>query len=182
MPPKCPQMDTQESPPVRAPHDEWAMGLALEQASKARDAGEVPVGAVIIRPSSGPNSVPEVLAVAHNQPISRHDPTAHAEVVALRSAAMQVQNYRLPGCELFVTLEPCAMCAMALMHARVARVVFGAYDPKTGASGSVVNLFANATLNHHTRCVGGFEAERSADLLRSFFLQRRAMARLSRSE
>jgi tRNA(adenine34) deaminase len=160
------------------------MELALEQARKAQAAGEVPVGAVLVRAhpqASQTPELPEVLACGHNQPISNHDPTAHAEIMALRSAANHLQNYRLPDCELFVTLEPCAMCAMALMHARIRRVVFGAFDPKTGAAGSVVNLFENATLNHHTEVVGGVQSHACGELLRSFFAQRRAEARLSRS-
>lgn len=157
------------------------MDLALEQARKAQAAGEVPVGAVLVRAQGSDPQVHEVVAFGHNQPISTHDPTAHAEIMALRSAANRLQNYRLPDCELFVTLEPCAMCAMAMMHARIRRVVFGAFDPKTGAAGSVVNLFENSALNHHTAVVGGVHSDDCADLLRAFFAQRRAEARLSRS-
>jgi len=124
------------------------MRLALDQAQNAWLAGEVPVGAVIMRAG-------QVVATGYNRPITTHDPTAHAEIVALRHAAQLLENYRLPECELFVTLEPCAMCAMALMHARFKRVVFAATDPKTGVAGSVLDLFANRQLNHHTAIVGG---------------------------
>ena len=130
-------MSEPAQPPTRA-QDEYAMRLALDQALNAQLAGEVPVGAVIMHMVDG---VPQVLATGYNRPITTHDPTAHAEIVALRHAAQLVENYRLPGCTLYVTLEPCAMCAMALMHARLDRVVFAAADPKTGAAGSVVNLF-----------------------------------------
>ncbi len=156
---------------MSAAGDEHAMRLALDQALNAQLAGEVPVGAVIVRQVDG---VPQVLATGYNRPITTHDPTAHAEIVALRHAAQLLENYRLPDCELFVTLEPCAMCAMALMHARLKRVVFGAFDPKTGAAGSVIDLFAQAPLNHHTDVLGGVLAESSAKLLRGFFAERRA--------
>ncbi|MDE1949345.1 MAG: tRNA adenosine(34) deaminase TadA [Burkholderiales bacterium] len=149
------------------PADEYGMRLALDQAHNALLVGEVPVGAVILRDG-------KVLATGYNRPITTHDPTAHAEIVALRHAAALVENYRLPDCELFVTLEPCAMCAMALMHARLRRVVFGAPDPKTGAAGSVVDLFAEPRLNHHTAVLGGVLAESGAALLRGFFAERRA--------
>lgn len=154
--------------------DHRFMRLALAQAQRAQDLGEVPVGAVIVRRSA---QGVELVASGHNQPIGRHDPTAHAEIVALRQAAAQLGNYRLPDCELYVTLEPCAMCAMALLHARVARVVFGAADPKTGAAGSVLNLFEKATLNHHTALQGGVLAQPSGQLLRDFFSARRARDR-----
>ncbi len=157
--------------------DEYAMRIALDQAHNALLAGEVPVGAVIMRPSD--NGF-EVLATGYNRPVTTNDPTAHAEIVALRHAAQLAENYRLPDCELFVTLEPCAMCAMALMHARLARVVFGARDPKTGAAGSVVDLFADARLNHHTAIEGGVLAEASGALLRGFFAERRAVQRAER--
>src|ERR1051325_7102186 len=134
--------------PLFSPADEHAMRLALDQAQNAWLVGEVPVGAVILRAG-------QVIATGYNRPITEHDPTAHAEIVALRHAATLLGNYRLPECELFVTLEPCAMCAMALLHARFKRVVFGALDPKTGAAGSVVDLFATPQLNHHTAVCGG---------------------------
>jgi tRNA(adenine34) deaminase len=133
------------------------------------------VGAVIMRAG-------QVIATGYNRPITTHDPTAHAEIVALRHAAQLLENYRLPECELFVTLEPCAMCAMALMHARFKRVVFAAADPKTGAAGSVVDLFAQPQLNHHTELLGGVLAEPASRLLRSFFAERRAQQRAERLE
>jgi tRNA(adenine34) deaminase len=150
-----------------AERDRHAMRLALDQAQLV---GEVPVGAVIVQDG-------RVVATGYNRPITTHDPTAHAEIVALRHAATLLSNYRLPDCELYVTLEPCAMCAMALMHARFKRVVFGAADPKTGAAGSVVDLFADRRLNHHTAVVGGVLGEACGELLRSFFGERRAQAR-----
>ena len=157
--------------------DEFAMRLALDQAHNAWLVGEVPVGAVIVRQT--PDG-PQVVATGYNRPITTHDPTAHAEIVALRHAATLLANYRLPDCELFVTLEPCAMCAMALVHARFKRVVFGAPDPKTGAAGSVLNLFDEPQLNHHTEVQGGLLAEACGDLLRGFFAERRAQKRAER--
>jgi len=147
--------------------DDAAMRLALDQAQLAWRAGEVPVGAVVLRDG-------RLIAAGHNQPITTHDPTAHAELAALRQAAQLLANYRLPDCELFVTLEPCAMCAMALMHARFKRVVFGAADPKTGAAGSVIDLFAEPRLNHHTEVVGGLLAAECGQVLRDFFAERRS--------
>ncbi len=158
-----------------SPADENAMRIALDQALNAQLAGEVPVGAVIMRGG-------QVIATGYNRPITTHDPTAHAEIVALRHAAELLENYRLPECELFVTLEPCAMCAMALMHARFKRVVFAATDPKTGAAGSVVDLFAQPLLNHHTEVLGGVLAEPASQLLRAFFAERRAQQRAERQE
>ena len=157
--------------------DEQGMRLALDQALNAQLAGEVPVGAVILRHTDQGS---QMIATGYNRPITTHDPTAHAEIVALRHAAQLVQNYRLPDCTLYVTLEPCAMCAMALLHARFKRVVFAATDPKTGAAGSVVNLFALPQLNHHTTLVGGMLAEPAAALLRQFFAERRAQQRAER--
>jgi len=147
--------------------DETFMRIALELAARAAEHDEVPVGAVLV--TNG-----EVIGQGFNRPICARDPTAHAEIQALREAAQRLGNYRLPGATLYVTLEPCAMCAGALMHARVARVVFGAPDPKTGACGSVVDLFAEARLNHHTQVRGGVLGEVCAALLREFFAARRA--------
>lgn len=149
------------------------MQQALEQAQHAWDLGEVPVGAVVVKDGA-------VIAVGYNQPIGKHDPTAHAEIVALRAAAEALGNYRLPGCELYVTLEPCVMCSGAMMHARLAKVVFGAPDPKTGAGGSVVNLFEHEQLNHHTAVAGGVMAEECGDMLKRFFAARRAAAAAAR--
>lgn len=148
--------------------DAFFMAQALEQAQKAWDSEEVPVGAVLVRNG-------EVVAVGFNQPIGSHDPTAHAEIMALRAAAQVLGNYRLPGCDLYVTLEPCAMCAGAMMHARLSRVIFGAPDPKTGACGSIIDLFAQENLNHHTEVVGGVLAQQCGALLKNFFAQRRQM-------
>ena len=140
---------------------QW-MALALQQARLAGAAGEVPVGAVVVREG-------RVVGVGHNRPVTRQDPTAHAEIEALRAAATTLGNYRLDGCTLFVTLEPCAMCAGAMLHARLARVVFGAPDPKTGAAGSVLDLFAQARLNHQTQVQGGVLSAQCGAVLRAFF-------------
>ncbi|MCX7166569.1 MAG: tRNA adenosine(34) deaminase TadA [Rhodocyclales bacterium] len=146
--------------------DSGFMGLALDLAREAGAAGEVPVGALVVLDG-------EVVGRGFNRPIGRHDPTAHAEIMALRDAAMRLDNYRLPGCTLYVTLEPCAMCAGAIMHARIDRVVFGARDPKTGVAGSIIDLFAEVRLNHHTSVVGGVLAEECGRLLSGFFAARR---------
>lgn len=148
------------------------MSLALREAEKAMAIGEVPVGAVIVRHG-------QVIAGGYNQPITGHDPTAHAEIVALRAAGQILGNYRLPECDLYVTLEPCAMCVGAMMHARIRRVVFGAYDPKTGAGGSVINLFEEKALNHHATVTGGVHEEACARLLKDFFAMRRREAKTS---
>ena len=135
-------------------------------ARSAECLGEVPVGAIVVREGV-------IVGRGFNSPIGESDPTAHAEIAALRDAARSLENYRLPGCELFVTLEPCAMCAGAILHSRIARVVYGARDPKTGVHGSVVDLFAVERLNHHTRVEGGVLAEECSQLLSSFFASRR---------
>lgn len=162
---------TDEPGPARqlaepTPFDLAMMRLAIDQARNAWTVGEVPVGAVLVRDG-------QVLATGYNQPIAAHDPTAHAEICALRAASSLLGNYRLPDCELYVTLEPCAMCAGAMMHARLRRVVWGAPDPKTGAGGSVVDLFAERLLNHQTAAAGGVLAEECGELLRGFFAERR---------
>ncbi|PHV07315.1 tRNA adenosine(34) deaminase TadA [Janthinobacterium sp. BJB412] len=156
--------------PYQATAQEQAfMREALEQAQHAWNLGEVPVGAVVVKDGV-------VIARGYNQPIDKHDPTAHAEIVALRAAAEVLGNYRLPGCELYVTLEPCLMCSGAMMHARLARVVFGASDPKTGVCGSVLNLFEPSQLNHHAEAVGGVLADECGAMLKGFFAARRAAA------
>jgi tRNA(adenine34) deaminase len=155
------------------------MRLALDQARNAWLVGEVPVGAVLVRDTPGGL---QVVATGYNRPITGHDPTAHAEIVALRHAATLLGNYRLPECSLYVTLEPCAMCAMALLHARLKRVVYGAPDPKTGAAGSVLDLFGEPRLNHHTRLLGGVLAEDCGQVLRDFFAERRAQYRQRRTQ
>lgn len=142
------------------------MAQALELAREADAAGEVPVGAVVVRDGM-------VVGRGSNRPISSRDPSAHAEMIALRDAAGRLGNYRLAGCDLFVTLEPCVMCAGAIMHARIDRLVFGARDPKTGACGSVVDVFSEARLNHHTRVTGNVLGDASRELLQTFFGARR---------
>ena len=146
--------------------DEFFMREALSLARAAECLGEVPVGAVVVRRG-------EIVGRGFNSPIGESDPTAHAEIAALRDAARKLGNYRLPGCELFVTLEPCAMCAGAILHARLARVVYGARDPKTGVHGSVVDLFAVERLNHHTSVTGGVLAAECSSVLSAFFAERR---------
>lgn len=148
---------------------EW-MQWALAEARRAGAAGEVPVGAVLVKDGVR-------IASGRNAPVATHDPSAHAEIAALRAGAEALANYRLDGCELFVTLEPCAMCAGAMLHARLARVVYGATDPKTGAAGSVLDLFAQPQLNHRTRVEGGVLAAECAALLQDFFQRRRDLAR-----
>ena len=145
------------------------MQLALVEAQKARALGEVPVGAVLVSDN-------KVIATGHNQPIINNDPSAHAEVAALRAAGQNLSNYRLPNTTLYVTLEPCMMCCGAIMHARIARVVYGAADAKTGCVHSVLNLFDNPQLNHHTMVEGGVLAEECAQVLKDFFKERRAQA------
>ncbi len=150
--------------------DEFYMREAMSLARAAECLGEVPVGAVVVRDG-------EIVGRGFNAPIGESDPTAHAEIAAWRDAARNLGNYRLPGCELFVTLEPCAMCAGAILHARIARVVYGARDPKTGVHGSVVDLFAVDRLNHHTQVIGGVLGEDCGNMLSAFFAARRAANR-----
>jgi tRNA(adenine34) deaminase len=143
------------------------MQLALEQAKLAQQINEVPVGAILVSDNT-------VIATGHNQPINQNDPSAHAEMVALRLAGQIIGNYRLPNTTLYVTLEPCMMCSGAIMHARVSRVVYGATDPKTGCAHSVLNLFDNKQLNHHTIVEGGVLEEECSKLLKNFFKERRS--------
>jgi len=155
--------------PVTAPffpRDEYFMRLALREAERALEHDDVPVGCVIVRDG-------EVIASARNERELREDPTAHAEVLALREAAKQVARWRLDGCALYVTLEPCAMCAGAIVLSRAPRVVFGAADPKTGAAGSVFDVLAEPRLNHRPEVASGLLADESAELLRAFFASRR---------
>lgn len=157
------------------PQDLVFMQRALTLAAAGAAHNEVPVGAVVVRDG-------EIIGEGFNQPISRHDPTAHAEIMALRDAAQRLGNYRLPDCTLYVTVEPCAMCAGAIQHARIARVVYGTSEPKTGACGSVVDLFAEAKLNHHADVEGGLLAEESARLISGFFQRRRSEAKDLRAQ
>ena len=147
-------------------NDEFFMREAISLARAAECLGEVPVGAVVVCDG-------EIVGRGFNSPIGENDPTAHAEIAALRDAARNLGNYRLPGCELFVTLEPCAMCAGTIMHARIARVVYAARDPKTGVHGSVVDLFAVERLNHHTEVAGGVLENECSAMLSGFFAARR---------
>ncbi|MGE0861719.1 MAG: tRNA adenosine(34) deaminase TadA [Gammaproteobacteria bacterium] len=163
-------MEPVPDPREESDRDRHFMGLALALARRAEAAGEVPVGAVLVRGD-------EVLGEGWNQPVASSDPTAHAEVVALRAASARLANYRLPGTTLYVTLEPCPMCAGAIVHARVARVVYGARDPRAGAAGSVLNVLEHPVLNHRAIVQGGVEAETSAMLLTEFFRARRGAAR-----
>jgi len=146
--------------------DRQFMQQALEQAKLAALAGEVPVGAVLVRDG-------QVISRAFNKPISENDPSAHAEMLALRQAAKSDENYRLPGATLYVTLEPCTMCAGAILHARLDRIVYGATDPKTGAAGSVLDVFSSKQINHQTIVEGGVMSEECGQLLRDFFKERR---------
>ncbi|QWE15963.1 tRNA adenosine(34) deaminase TadA [Polynucleobacter sp. AP-Nino-20-G2] len=151
---------------MQAELDRQFMQQALDQAKLAALAGEVPVGAILVRDG-------QVIAKGFNKPISNSDPSAHAEMMALRAAALEEKNYRLPGTTLYVTLEPCTMCAGAMLHARVDRVVFGAQDPKTGAAGSVLNVFSEKQINHQTQVEGGVLGEECGQVLRDFFKERR---------
>lgn len=146
--------------------DDDYMQIALQLAAEAATAGEVPVGAIVVKDGV-------IIGRGANSPISRHDPTAHAEIIAMREAANNIGNYRLVDCMLYVTLEPCAMCSGAIQHARIAKLVYGANDPKTGACGSVINLMDEAQLNHHTTVVKGVMAEQCGSILSNFFKQRR---------
>jgi tRNA(adenine34) deaminase len=158
-------LTTMQSTGNDTPHEAF-MREALAQARLAWEAGEVPVGAVLVMDG-------EIVGRGYNQPITAHDPSAHAEIMALRDASRRQGNYRLPGSTLYVTLEPCAMCSGAVMHARVERVVFGARDPKTGSVGSVINLFDEERLNHHATVAGGVLAAECGALLSDFFASRR---------
>ena len=149
--------------------DERWMGEAIALAREAERRGEVPVGAVVVKDGS-------VIGRGGNAPIAASDPTAHAEIAAMREAGRALGNYRLPGSSLYVTIEPCAMCAGAILHARIARVVFGARDPKTGACGSVVDLFAEPRLNHHATTLSGVRSDECGALLSAFFAARRRRA------
>ena len=151
---------------MQAELDRQFMQQAIEQAKLAAAAGEVPVGAVLVHEG-------RVISTGFNQPIGHADPSAHAEMMALRSAAQTFSNYRLPGSTLYVTLEPCVMCAGAILHARVDRVVFGATDPKTGAAGSVLDVFSEKRINHQTQVEGGVMGQECGQLLRDFFKERR---------
>ncbi len=151
---------------LNADFDELFMRQAIDQAHNAWAVGEVPVGALVVRDG-------KVLATGFNQPIGGHDPTAHAEIRAMRVAAEMLGNYRLVDCDLYVTLEPCAMCCGAIMHARIRRLVYGARDPKTGACGSVVDLMSEPRLNHHTEVRGGVLADACGAVLSEFFASRR---------
>jgi tRNA(adenine34) deaminase len=155
--------------------DEDWMRHALTLAQRAAQEGEVPVGAVVVRDG-------ELLGEGWNRPIATHDPSAHAEIMALREAGKRAGNYRLPGATLYVTLEPCPMCCGAMVHARIARVVFGATDPKTGAAGSVFSLLQSPLHNHEVKVEGGMLADECGRELREFFQQRRARARADRGE
>jgi tRNA(adenine34) deaminase len=146
-------------------HEHW-MEEALALAREAQVRGEVPVGAVVVKDGA-------IIGRGGNAPIAANDPTAHAEIVAMREAARALGNYRLPDCDLYVTLEPCAMCAGAILHARIRRLVFGARDPKAGACGSIVDLFAERQLNHHTMVIGDIAGEACGRLLSDFFVGRR---------
>jgi tRNA(adenine34) deaminase len=147
-------------------HHHRFMQTAINLAQEAAAYGEVPVGAVVVKDG-------QIIGIGYNAPINQHDPSAHAEIRALRDAAKNIGNYRLIDCSLYVTLEPCAMCAGAIQHARIAQLVYGASDPKTGACGSVINLMAEAKLNHHTQVTSGVLAEECGALLTAFFKERR---------
>jgi tRNA(adenine34) deaminase len=151
---------------TQAELDQQYMRIAIEQAQLAAQSGEVPVGAVLVKDG-------QVISKAFNKPIANHDPSAHAEMLAIREAALAEENYRIPGSTLYVTLEPCAMCSGAMLHARIDRVVYGAPDPKTGAAGSVLDIFSSKQINHQTSVEGGIMSEECGQLLRDFFKGRR---------
>lgn len=144
------------------------MQIALDLGHEAAKNGEVPVGAIVVK-----NGV--IIGRGSNAPIGLHDPSAHAEIIAMREAAKHLGNYRMVDCALYVTLEPCAMCAGAIQHARIKKLVFGASDPKTGACGSIINLMSEPKLNHHTEVLGGVLAEESGAVLSAFFKTKRAL-------
>lgn len=151
---------------VSDPRQEW-MRIALREAEKAAASGEVPVGAIVVGPSG------EILSRAHNRPVSECDPTAHAEILALRKAAKKSGNYRLDGCRLVVTIEPCPMCAGAAVHARVAEIIYGADDPKTGAVRTLYRIASDQRLNHHAYVISGVLAEECSAIMAEFFRSRR---------
>ena len=151
---------------MRSRDDEWWMEQALEQARLAAQAGEVPVGALVIKDG-------EIIGLGHNRNLLDHDPAAHAEIIALRQAAARLGNHRLTGCEMFVTIEPCAMCAGALVHARLARLVYGASDPKAGAAGSVLQVLNHPGLNHKMEIRSGVLADKCSEILQKFFREKR---------
>jgi tRNA(adenine34) deaminase len=163
-------MHKQPQNPSSAMSDNDFMQIALNLAQQAGAAGEVPVGAIVVKDG-------EIIGRGSNAPITTHDPTAHAEIRAMRDAAQRIGNYRLVGCTLYVTLEPCAMCSGAIQHARIAKLIYGASDPKTGACGSVINLMSEPKLNHHTEIAGGILAPECGALLSSFFSARRKKAK-----
>jgi tRNA(adenine34) deaminase len=168
-------MHKQLSNPNAAMTDNDFMQIALDLAQQAGAAGEVPVGAIVVNDG-------EIIGRGSNAPITTHDPTAHAEIRAMRDAAQHLGNYRLVGCTLYVTLEPCAMCTGAIQHARIAKLIYGASDPKTGACGSIVNLMAEPKLNHHTEISGGILATECGALLTSFFSARRKKAKTAEQQ
>lgn len=163
-------MSNQGAPEPGPAADEYWMQQALELARRAAEEGEVPVGAVLVRDG-------ELVGMGWNRPIAGHDPTSHAEIVALRDAAARVTNYRLPQTDLYVTLEPCVMCAGAIIHARVRRVVFGALDPKGGAAGSVFDVLGTDRLNHRVEVCGPVLADACSEVLQNFFRARRAQGK-----
>lgn len=166
-------MELSSSPEMMIPTDENWMRHALNLAHKAAELGEVPVGAVLVRDE-------QLISEGWNQPIVQHDPTAHAEIMAIRAAAQQLKNYRLPGTTLYITIEPCSMCAGAIIHSRISRVVFGASEPRAGAAGSAINLLQNEQFNHQTEITSGVLAAECGEVLKDFFLLRRQLLRKRR--